>query len=140
MGGFYEISVKVPLKPGADVADILREIAGYCGDGIELLEDEDAVVISGGNHMSYDSVSELDDLIRGLGDFAREGAMASFDCDGERGEYYVGPPDQEGSTLSAHALGEIRGRLSDLRDRELRELVDLCEAQICVLRQRGETV
>lgn len=125
MSTFYTISARIRVPENETTNALVEKIAEYGGDGMEVYRDDfdGVVVICGGEFMASGSCIELDELIEELGSHATEGGMVEWECDGERGTYYVGPPDGRAATVSAAALKAIHERIPDLTPADREQLI-----------------
>lgn len=133
MGTFYSLfgSVEVENRPEVDeIIERIQHLAGdieYEGIYVDIEENEDdglTLTFGGSQAMSYESASELDDTILELRPYTTQPAYLNYECDGETGELYVGPPDMKDNFVSERALQRMKDDLHLLTREDMNRLVE----------------
>lgn len=126
MGVFYSMSGVVVCRNVPKVEEIVDRFNSEAGEiNIEMEvygTDECTLIFSGGQFMSYDSVTKLDEIAQELGPYTIEPGLINTKWDSEDNVLYIGPPDGEADTISANNLEVIKGLVGSLTADDLSKL------------------
>jgi hypothetical protein len=130
MTAWYSLAGTVTVKDCEEARCIVSQLNDFARpDGYVFIDDDEPssegelnVEFNFGTFMSYSSMSEIEDLLKELGEYAVEPALLQEEGDEGAGTIYVGPEDRERETRSAEALQEIRNRLRLLTEADAETL------------------
>jgi hypothetical protein len=129
MSTWYSICGWVCVRKCAEVQDILRQLRGSFGEGIQVdvsdgQADQLEISVEGGSLLSQGHELGIEELLSSLGPFALEGAVFSGDCDSQPWEVAVAPTEEAVRVALSHSrLEEIDPLVDDLTPDDRARLV-----------------
>jgi hypothetical protein len=126
MGVNYNVDADFILKKDAPVEELteaLREAAGRTDCSIDYVQDNRRIFIHVGYYGSSAGIEPVEDAVQAFGEHVERPGFAQWECEGERGQFYVGPEEGKKEALSKHAVAQIHKYALDLTIADRDELL-----------------
>lgn len=130
MGCSYEMNGHFTVRRCPEVEAIVERFNNEMSGGDLHLstygetETHSQLILNAYESCPYSTASEMDEMIMEFSPYMDDGAVIYTVCDGDPGNFYVGPPEKESAVRSAIALAQILELLPTLTEEDSRELMN----------------